>query len=192
VLLAAVLLGLGGWALAALPGHGNAPSSGAGSSTHPSHAASSTPASVPLSPGPSPSSHPATATTSPSPSASPKPPPSATTTATGTNQDVAAQLVTRIEDYYKLVLGNPDQAWTWLTPDYQTNHAGGRSGYDNFWSQIQRVSASNVVASLPDSVTATITYFYKNGSTVVERTQFGMVKQGNQWLIASSSVLSHK
>ena len=189
---AAVLLGLGGWALAALPGHGNAPSSGAGSSTHPSHAASSTPASVPLSPGRSPSSHPATATTSPSPSSSPKPPTSATATATGTNQDVAAQLVSTIENYYKLVPGDLKDAWTWMTPDYQTNHAGGRSGYDNFWSQVQSVSASSVVASPPNSVTATINYLYKNGSTVVERTQFGMVKQGDRWLIASSSVVSHQ
>jgi hypothetical protein len=141
---------------------------------------------VPLSPGPSPSSHPATATTSPS--ASPKPPTSATATATGTNQDVAAQLVSTIENYYKLVPGDLNDAWTWMTPDYQTHHAGGRSGYDYFWSQVQSVSATNVEAKLPNTVTATITYHRKDGTTV-ELTRFGMVKQGDRWLIASSSVL---
>lgn len=183
VLIAAVLLGLGGWALAALPGHSQSSPPTAGSSTHASasHAASSAPASASAHP----SSHPATSATSASASAKPS------ASATPASQDVAAQLVSTINDYYKLVPGNLDQAWTWMTPDYQQNHAGGPNGYRSFWSQIQRVSVSGVTAN-PPSVTATINYYYKNGSTVVERTQFGMVQQQGRWLIASSSVLSHQ
>jgi len=26
-------------------------------------------------------------------------------------------------------------AWTWMTADYQQNHAGGPNGYKSFWSQ---------------------------------------------------------
>jgi hypothetical protein len=46
-----------------------------------------------------------------------------------------------------------------------------------------------VTATLPSTVTAMITYHYNDGSTVRERTQFGLVFQQNRWLIASSSVL---
>lgn len=178
-LIAAVLLGLGGWALAALPGHSQSPPPVAGSSAHASHAASS----APVSASAHPLSHPATAATSASAQRS--------ASATATSQDIAAQLVSTISDYYKLVPGNLDQAWTWMTSDYQQNHAGGRNGYESFWSQIQRVSVSGVTAN-PPSVFATIGYYYKNGSTAVERTQFGMVQQQGRWLIASSSVLSHQ
>ena len=187
VLIAAVLLGLGGWALAALPGHGQAPPSaaGSGSSAHASRAASSAPPSASSS-APA-SSHPANAGTSASASAAPT-----TSTSPTTSQSVAAQLVSTIEDYYKLVPGNLDQAWTWMTADYQQNHAGGRIGYDSFWSQVQRVTASSVTANPPSSVDATIDYYNKNGSVIEERTRFGLVNQQGRWLIASSSVLSHQ
>ena len=182
VLITAVLLALGGWALAALPGHGQAPSSAAGSSTHASRAASSTPPSAVPSATPSP--HPATA------GAAVPATPSTSATPASSSQDVAAQLVSTIDDYYKLVPGHLDQAWTWMTPDYQTNHAGGRNGYESFWSQIQRVTVSNVTANPPSSVDATIDYYYKNGTVTEERTRFDMVRQQGRWLIAGSSVLS--
>lgn len=105
---------------------------------------------------------------------------------------MADQLVSTIVDYYKLMPGNLDQGWTWMTADYQQNHAGGRSGYQSFWSQIRRVTASNVTASPPSTVDATIDYYYTNGTTVEERTEFGLVFQQGRWKIASSSVLSHQ
>ena len=109
----------------------------------------------------------------------------------GGSADRATQLATTIIDYYKMMPGGVDQGWNWMTADYQTNHAGGRSGYTSFWAQIQKVSVSNVTAQLPSSVVATVDYTYKNGSFVEERTSFGLVFQQNQWKIASSSVLSH-
>jgi len=105
--------------------------------------------------------------------------------------DRASQLTSTIIAYYRMMPGGVDQGWNWMTADYQTNHAGGHSGYTSFWAQIQAVSVSNVTAQLPNTVVATIDYTYKNGSTVVERTSFGLVFQQNQWKIASSSVLSH-
>jgi serine/threonine protein kinase len=102
----------------------------------------------------------------------------------------ASQLTSAISSYYQLVPGHLDQAWGYLTADYQQNHAGGMSGYQQFWGQIQRVSISNLVAESPSTVVVTIDYFYKSGSTVQERTSFGLVQQGGIWKIASSSVLS--
>ncbi|MBS2964616.1 protein kinase [Actinocrinis puniceicyclus] len=108
------------------------------------------------------------------------------------SQPLEAQLVSTIVDYYRLMPGNLNQGWTWMTADYQTNHAGGRDGYDSFWSQIQRVSVSAVTAQAPSSVEATIDYYYKDGTVIEERTRFGLVLQQGRWLIAGSSVLSHR
>ncbi|HEU5332245.1 MAG TPA: serine/threonine-protein kinase [Actinocrinis sp.] len=115
---------------------------------------------------------------------------SAPASTAASTQDRATQLTSTIIDYYKLMPGGVDQGWNWMTADYQTNHAGGRSGYTSFWARIQSVSVSNVTAQLPSTVVATIHYGYRDGSTVVERTSFGLVFQQNQWKIASSVVLS--
>jgi eukaryotic-like serine/threonine-protein kinase len=129
----------------------------------------------------------ATATASPSKSASTTPSASTTTTPSGS---VSTQLSSMISHYYTLVPGNLDAAWGYMTPDYQTNHAGGPTGYRDFWDQIESVSASSIVAQPPSTVTATITYHYKNGQTVVESTSYGLVLSDGIWKIASSSVLS--
>jgi hypothetical protein len=120
--------------------------------------------------------------------------PSATGSATAsssatTSQSVASQLTSTIIDYYKLMPGNLDAGWTWMTADYQTNHARGRSGYASFWSQFKSVAVSGVTATPPNTVVATITYYSKNGSVTQERTRFGMVFQDGRWKIASSSVV---
>jgi eukaryotic-like serine/threonine-protein kinase len=115
------------------------------------------------------------------------PTPSATATVS-----VAAQLSSRITQYYGLVPGNLDEAWGFMTADYQQNHAGGPKGYRDFWDQIQRVSISDLVVESPSTVVVTIEYYYKNGQDVRERTSFGMVKQNGAWEIASSTVLSSK
>jgi serine/threonine protein kinase len=129
----------------------------------------------------------ATATASPSKSASTTPSASTTTTPSGS---VSTQLSSMISHYYTLVPGNLDEAWGYMTPDYQTNHAGGPTGYRDFWDQIESVSATDIVAQPPSTVTATITYHYKNGQTVVEPTSYGLVFSDGIWKIASSSVLS--
>lgn len=107
-------------------------------------------------------------------------------------QDTASQLVATIVDYYQLMPGNTDKGWTVLTTDYQQNHADGRANYNSFWAAIQSVSLTDVEATLPSTVVATIHYSNKDGSTDVERTSFGLVLQDGTWKIASSSVLSHQ
>jgi serine/threonine protein kinase len=127
------------------------------------------------------------------------PPPHTTTTTTTrppttttTPQNTAEQLVNAIVSYYQLVPGDLAQAWTRMTPDYQQNHAGGPTGYRRFWQPVARVSVSDVTASPPNTVDATIHYVYADGHVVTERTRFGLVQQGGTWRIASSSVLNHQ
>jgi hypothetical protein len=113
------------------------------------------------------------------------------TSAQATPASVTGQLSSAIVDYYHLVPGNLDAAWTRMTADYQQNHAGGTTGYHAFWAKIDSVGLSDVSARAPDSVTATIDYHYKDGHDDVERTGFGLVRQDGRWKIASSTVLSH-
>ena len=102
----------------------------------------------------------------------------------------AGQLAQAIIDYYGLVPRNLEQAWTRLTPAYQNSHAGGFGGYQQFWNEVKRVSASNAVGQLPNSVQATITYVYKDHRVVVERTAYQLQMSGGQWKIDNSTVLS--
>jgi len=184
-LVAALLVIIGAIVLAEELGH-NAP---AGS---PAAAASHTTAPASASASPVASRSP-----SHSPSAQATPPQSQNTTkssaspSSAASQSVASQLSSTIIDYYKLVPGDLNDGWGWMTAGYQTNHAGGRSGYTSFWAQIQRVTVSGVVAQPPSTVVATIDYYYKDGTIVEERTSFGMVFQQGRWKIDSSSVLSH-
>jgi hypothetical protein len=46
-----------------------------------------------------------------------------------------------------------------------------------------------VTATLPSTVTATINYHFKDGSSARERTRFGMVYQQGRWLIDTSSLV---
>ena len=178
VLAAALLLGLGGWGLAvALGSDSNAKATGSTMPT--SHASASRGA-------PSASAQPSHTAVSKAP---PPASPSAPATSTSPPQSRAAQLTSTIVDYYRLVPGDLTKGWTWMTPSYQQNHAGGWSGYTSFWSKVQRVTASDVTATPPSTVTATIDYYFKDGTHARERTQFGLVNQQNRWLIDTSSVL---
>jgi len=172
-----------------------ASSSPSGSKTTPSAAATSTrttqstaKASSGAGAGAGKSTASSTAQASPSAtvSATPSSAPSTTSSAS-----VSAQLTTMITNYYKLVPGDLNQAWNYMTADYQTNHAGGMSGYRSFWDQIQSVSLSDLVAQPPSTVIVTINYVYLNGQTVQERTSYGLVMSDGIWKIASSQVLSH-
>ncbi|AHH98137.1 hypothetical protein GCM10010174_79720 [Kutzneria viridogrisea] len=120
-----------------------------------------------------------------------QPPPSTTTpsTTTAAPQDLSAQLTSAITSYYGLVPHDLAQGWNRMTAGYQQGHAGGYAGYQGFWQQYTSASASDVVASPPDRVTATIAYVHRDGHVTQERTQFGLVQQDGQWKIASSAVV---
>ena len=85
---------------------------------------------------------------------------------------------------------NTDAAWPRMTASYQTDHAGGRRAYQRFWDAIDRVTVSDVRGIPPRSAQATITYYFKDGRVVRERTAYGMVNEGGRLKINSSTVLS--
>lgn len=153
-----------------------------------SNSPSGSPAAAPPSPTHTPTAHPATSKLATSSSASAAA--SSAAASASSTPDVATQLVSAIANYYKLVPDNLDQAWGYLTPAYQISPAGGMSGYREFWGKMKSVTATDIVASPPSTVVATITYHDKDGSVQVERTRFGLVWSGGVWKIATSKVLS--
>ena len=85
---------------------------------------------------------------------------------------------------------NTDAAWPRMTASYQSNHAGGRQAYQRFWDAIDRISLADVTGAPPNSAQATITYYFKDGRVVRERTAYGLVNEGGRLKISSSTVLS--
>ena len=115
---------------------------------------------------------------------------SPTTPPTVRGMPTAAQLRRAITTYYALMPDNTDAAWPRMTAWYQTNHAGGRRAYQRFWDAIDRVSVADVSGIPPSSARATITYYFKDGRVVRERTAYGLVNEGGRLKISSTTVLS--
>jgi len=86
--------------------------------------------------------------------------------------------------------GNTDAAWPRMTASYQTNHAGGRQAYQRFWDAVDRISVADVRGMPPGSAQATLTYYFKDGRVVRERTAYGLVNDGGRLKIGSTTVLS--
>ncbi|GGK79761.1 serine/threonine-protein kinase [Ornithinimicrobium pekingense] len=106
--------------------------------------------------------------------------------------DRATALESAITGYYAMMPGGRAQAWDRMTADYQTNHAGGFEAYDRFWSAISDVAVSDVEATPPDRVVATLTYTFTDGRVDVERTAYRLVDDGGTLKIAASEVLSSR
>jgi eukaryotic-like serine/threonine-protein kinase len=125
-------------------------------------------------------------------SAAPRPTsaPPRRTRSPGTGSPTAAELRDAITSYYALVPGNTDRAWPRMTASYQTNHAGGRQAYEQFWGAIRRVSARNVSASPPSRARATLVYYFKDGRLVTEVTSYELVRERGTLKINDSTVIS--
>jgi eukaryotic-like serine/threonine-protein kinase len=128
-----------------------------------------------------------TGASSPTQSTRSTPAPSTSASATAA---AGAELSQAVVDYYRLLPGNTDAGWQLLTGGYRNSHAQGRTSYNEFWGSVRRVSVAAAKASGPGTVTATITYFYKNGRVVDERTTFGLTRDGGTLKIATTTVLS--
>jgi len=170
----------------------SAPPSSAPPSSAPTTATASQPpppAPAPTTPSPPPSTSstaPPTTPSAPPPSSSTAPPPTISGTPTG------AQLAQAVADYYGSLPGNTDAGWSRLTPRYQTTTARNRQTYQAFWDAVQRVAVSDATGSPPGAVRATITYSFKDGRMVQEVTSFGLVSDGGNLKIDSSSVVSSR
>jgi serine/threonine protein kinase len=125
-------------------------------------------------------------TKAPAPSRAPSP----TTAPRVQGAPTAAQLRQAITSYYALMPGNTDAAWPRMTASYQTNHAGGRQAYQQFWDAVSRITVANVRGMPPRSAQATLTYYFKDGRVVRERTAYGLINDGGRLKINSTTVLS--
>ncbi|MFR9730173.1 protein kinase domain-containing protein [Saccharopolyspora sp. MS10] len=94
--------------------------------------------------------------------------------------------------YYAGMPGDLEGAWQQLTPDYQTNHAGGFEAFRDFWEPVTSVQASGVSTEGPSTALATITYQFDDGRTVEEKTRYTLVRDGADWKIAATTVLSSR
>jgi eukaryotic-like serine/threonine-protein kinase len=108
----------------------------------------------------------------------------------GSPQGSPEQPQRAITEYYALMPANLPTAWKRLTANYQQNHAGGFTGYQNFWNSVQRVTVFDVSAKQGDTVDATIDYFFKDDRLVEERTSYVLVTEDGLWKIDSSTVRS--
>jgi serine/threonine protein kinase len=113
-----------------------------------------------------------------------------TTAPTVRGTPTAAELRRAITSYYALMPRNTDAAWPRMTSSYQTNHAGGRQAYQRFWDAISKITVADVRGTPPDSARATLTYYFKDGRVVRERTAYGLVREDGILKISSSTVLS--
>ena len=100
------------------------------------------------------------------------------------------RVVDTISGYYGMMPENRESAWPLMTADYQENHAGGRGGYEAFWSQISDVSIADVRATGPDAGQATLTYYFRDGRVAEEVTAYRFTDEGGVLKIAATEVLS--
>jgi hypothetical protein len=119
------------------------------------------------------------------PTEDPAPPPAETEAPPSAEQRATDMLV----DYYALVPGDLDSAWSLMTEDYQVNHVGGRDAYEAFWGEITEVAIADVTATGSDAQ-ATLTYTFDDGRVVREVTAYRLVDEGGTLKIAASEVLS--
>jgi hypothetical protein len=113
-------------------------------------------------------------------------------TGSASQAGAGAELAAAVSDYYALMPANTDAGWALLTPGFQSGIARDRDYYNSFWSGVQRVVATDVTGTAPDSVEATITYYFTDGTVSVERTAYRLVRDGGVLKIDSSSVLSSR
>jgi hypothetical protein len=148
----------------------------------PAPAGSQTPSSSEVTQTPSTDAAPPAPSASVSPPADPEPEPSSPTP--------EQRAVEMISGYYAMLPGDLDSAWPLMTADYQENHAGGRGGYEAFWSAVAALEVADVSASAPDRAQATLTYHFRDGRVVQEVTSFRLVEEGGALKIAETDVLS--
>ncbi|WP_109210653.1 MULTISPECIES: serine/threonine-protein kinase [Microbacterium] len=134
-----------------------------------------------------------TQTAAPAPTPSPSAPPAVEPAPAPAPQVAPEQrVVDTITGYYAMLPGDRDAAWPLMTADYQVNHAGGRGGYEAFWSQVSEVSVSEVSASSPEQGQATVTYRFQDGRVVEEVTAYRFIDEGGVLKIAATEVLSSR
>ncbi|MBM7505169.1 serine/threonine-protein kinase [Agromyces aurantiacus] len=140
-------------------------------------------------PAPTPSESPSREPSA-SPEPTPVPAPTPTPAPAPAPQTAEERAVDAVVSYYSLMPGDLDAAWPLMTADYQVNHVGGRDAYQAFWGDVSDVEASDVSASAPDRVQATLVYTFTDGRVVREVTAYRLVDESGTLKIAETTVLS--
>jgi hypothetical protein len=87
----------------------------------------------------------------------------------------APTIVDTVTQYYALANQDAlDEAYTWLSEDYQRQT--GRARYDSFWGGIESVTVSDVQPQGQDSATATLLYVRTDGTPSQERVRVDFVR----------------
>jgi hypothetical protein len=108
-------------------------------------------------------------------------PTSSTTAPPAAGSDAAVAQFVR--SYFHDVTRDRDKTWQELTPKEQ-DAAGGRDGYDGFWSTIASVSVDELKADAKKGrADVTLTYTRTDGTTSTERHRLDIVRQGDAYLI---------
>lgn len=141
---------------------------------------------------PAPTSEPETESPAASTPQSTAPPPEEQPEPTSAPVTPEQRVVDTIAGYYALMPEDRESAWPLMTADYQENHAGGRDGYEAFWSQVADLTVTDVSASGPDSGQATLTYTFRDGRVVEEVTAYRFQDEGGVLKIAASDVISSR
>ena len=115
--------------------------------------------------------------------------PSATPSSQAPTEPTTAELSQAVTDYYALLPDDTDAGWERLTASYQ-RQTGGKDSYEDFWNDIDTVTATDVSATAPDRAQATVTYVEKSGNRrSSERRSFRLVRSGDLLKIDQSSVI---
>ncbi|MGN6613161.1 MAG: serine/threonine-protein kinase [Angustibacter sp.] len=111
---------------------------------------------------------------------------SSTTSSTSTPPppaDSDAAVAQFVRSYFHDVTRDRDKTWQELTAKEQ-DAAGGRDGYEGFWSTIASVSVDELNADATKGrADATLTYTRTDGTTSTERHRLDIVRQGDAYLI---------
>jgi eukaryotic-like serine/threonine-protein kinase len=97
----------------------------------------------------------------------------------------AATPLAAVTEYYGMMPANREQAWTRLTAKFQNSPAGGKAGYERFWSGIRSVTASDASQTGENTVRVTLLYVRTDGSQSRELHNYTLVNENGMWLIDS-------
>ena len=148
----------------------------------------------------SPTASPTGSATTPEPSATPEPtptpepsttrssPPASEGTARG-GAPTADRLEQAVEDYYALLPDDTDAGYALLTDRYRDKEAGSFRSYTGFWSTIADVRVSDVTATGPGSVAATVRYEDDEGAVSRERRSYRLIEVDGVLKIDDSAVI---
>jgi eukaryotic-like serine/threonine-protein kinase len=134
----------------------------------------------------------AASTPSPAPSsrraASPTPRPApASVPAPAPATPQGADPVTFVQRYYALLPGNTDAAYALLGPQARSQ-AGGAAGFASFYARMQSVTVNNSRLVGDNTVSATVRFVQKDGTTSNEPYQFHMTTDNSGRMIMDSFV----